>query len=382
MNKKIYLDHASTTPIFRSVAHRIGHLYMETKTNVYRTNVSYISQQYDKSRELMAQLIGCNNPTNLVFCRNATEGINIVANGLNISSKDTILISDTEHSSNILPWLLLKKRYGCSVQYITTCKEQTIFLSLNKQVRIVALTALSHVTGQLVDIKEIVRTVKQAQPSTLVLVDGTQLPLHQPVDVLGLGCDFFVCSLHKFHGPDGIGLLYVKDSSSIRPTYVGGGTITGGNNSYQYQWSESPHRYEYGTPNIIPILSLDQFCKEVRYMWSLNWSQWNHISTLRSVLRSIDDLHMVEHGRNTVTPIISFYVKHISSYDIGHILADHNIICRVGTLCAPLFFSLYRYPPLVRVSLGPYTTAAEVQYFVTVLKKSIRFLQSIRSIAS
>ena len=262
----VYLDNAATSQKPSSVIQTLVDYYEGYNSNVHR-GVHALSmestQRYEEAREKVARFIGAPSIENLIFVRNTTEGINLVAGTwatANLNAGDEILVTEMEHHSNLVPWQQLARAKGATLRFIPVTDEGTLDLSdldslINHQTKLVAMTHMSNVLGTINPVKEI--TVKAHAVGAHVLIDAAQSVPHLPVDVTDLDCDFLAFSSHKMLGPTGIGGLYVKSSvlEQMEPFLTGGEMVQ----EVTFQsatWNDLPMRFEAGTPNIAGSIGL------------------------------------------------------------------------------------------------------------------------------
>ena len=260
----VYLDSAATSQKPRQVIEAIVDYYQNHNANVARgvyTLANEATQKYEEARESVAEFIGAKTEE-IIFVRNATEGLNLVAFswGLsNLHKGDVVLTSILEHHSNILPWRMLTKERGVEVQYIDVNEEGVMKLEgkLDKRVKLVALSAKSNMTGALQPIEEIVNLVRKENKEAVVVVDGSHSVPHMATDVRKLGCDFLVFSGHKMLGPMGIGVLWgKKELLEKMPPFLRGGDMISFVTKEEEGWNDVPHKFEAGTPNVVDAVGL------------------------------------------------------------------------------------------------------------------------------
>ena len=262
----VYLDNAATSQKPSSVIQTLVDYYEGYNSNVHR-GVHALSmestQRYEEAREKVARFIGAPSIENLIFVRNTTEGINLVAGTwatANLNAGDEILVTEMEHHSNLVPWQQLARAKGATLRFIPVTDEGTLDLSdldslINHQTKLVAMTHMSNVLGTINPVKDI--TAKAHAVGAHVLIDAAQSVPHLPVDVTDLDCDFLAFSSHKMLGPTGIGGLYVKSSvlEQMEPFLTGGEMVQ----EVTFQsatWNDLPMRFEAGTPNIAGSIGL------------------------------------------------------------------------------------------------------------------------------
>jgi len=251
----IYMDNAASSLTPRQVVEKMVEYYYEYRANVER-GVHRLSQraseEYEEARRKVAEFINASDPSEIIFTRNSTESINIVANGLEWRRGDKVVTTLIEHHSNFVTWLRASRRFGLRVGIVRPDETGMFDLgefekAVDNRTRLVAVTGLSNVLGCLVPVREIARIAHEH--GSLILVDGAQSVPHTPTDVRRIECDFLAFSGHKMLGPTGIGVLYVREEllPQVEPLCVGGGTIRRVDLD-GYTLAESPMRFEAGTP--------------------------------------------------------------------------------------------------------------------------------------
>ncbi|QQR84255.1 aminotransferase class V-fold PLP-dependent enzyme [Candidatus Peregrinibacteria bacterium] len=228
----IYFDNAATAQKPQAVLDAIQNYYTYSNSNIHR-GPNFLAEEatvlYNEARRTVADFIGARESFEVIFTRNATESINLVARSLELmfNPGDTIVLSQLEHHSNIVPWLQLKERRGIQLKYIPVNKEGRLDFDpalLDESVKLVAVTGMSNALGTITNLKPIIEAAHRV--GAKVLVDGSQLVVHEPVNVQALDCDFFVFTGHKLYGPTGIGVLYgKKELLESMPPFLGGGDM-------------------------------------------------------------------------------------------------------------------------------------------------------------
>ena len=262
----VYLDNGASAQKPRAVLDTIQRAYTDEYANVHR-GLHYLSNlataNFEKARETVRRFINARSDAEIIFTRNATEAINLVASSYgapNFGEGDEILITIMEHHSNIVPWHFLRERQGAVLKWAPVSEEGEFLLDeferlISNRTKLIALTHMSNVLGTIVPIKEVVR-IAHAH-GIPVLVDGAQGAVHLPVDVQDLNCDFYAFTGHKLYGPTGIGVLYGKKEllEAMRP-YQGGGEMISTVTTERITYAPPPHRFEAGTPAIVQAIGL------------------------------------------------------------------------------------------------------------------------------
>ena len=326
----IYFDTAATSLKPISVIEAESKFYKEYGGSVHRSVYELgekATNAFEGSRKKIAHFIGASDPASIIFTKGATESINLVADAWgfqNLNKNDTILITNMEHHSNIVPWQIIGEKTGATVKYIESTENGTINIEelenhLNANVKILAMTHTSNVFGTVNPVKEIIE--KAHQHGTLVLLDGCQSTPHIKINVEELDCDFFAFSGHKMLGPTGIGILYGKKDilENMAPYQTGGGMIEDVTME-KSTWTSIPHKFEAGSPLSAQAISLGYAID------FLNQIGDDHIETQKKLtlhaLEKLNDINgMTIYGNASERiPIISFNVENIHSLDIAQFL--------------------------------------------------------------
>ena len=386
----VYLDNAATSQKPRSVIQALVDYYEGYNSNVHR-GVHALSmeatERYEEARAKVSRFIGSTTPENIIFVRNTTEGINLVANtwlAANLGPGDEILTTEMEHHSDLVPWQKAAKDKGAKLRFIPVTEDGTLDLSdldslLNQRTKLLALTHMSNVLGTINPVKEL---AKQAHSvGAAVLVDGAQSVPHMPVNVQDLDCDFMAFSGHKMCGPTGIGVLYVKDTimEQMDPFLLGGEMVK----QVWFEeatWNDLPMRFEAGTPNIADTIALGA---AVDYLESLGMDQVREHEeqitryALRGFQELKEDLEMYgPEDLNIRGGIISFHAHDVHPHDLGTILDRDGIAIRSGHHCAmPLVRDKLGKAATARASFYLYNTEEEVDMLIASLKKALQYFR-------
>jgi len=383
----IYLDNAASSLTPEPVIQKMLEFYHDYRANVERGIHRFsqrASEEYEKAHAKVADFINAESETEIVFTRNATEAINLIANGLDWKKGDRIVTSLIEHHSNFIVWLRLKKRCGVDVEIVKPNREGLFDIAdfekaIDNRTKLVALTHISNVLGVKTPVEEIAKIAHDHD--THLLVDGAQSVPHLKVDVQRIGCDFLAFSGHKMLGPTGIGVLYVRKEllDNLEPLSIGGGTIADVSSDY-YTLAESPAKFEAGTPAIAEAIGLGaavDYLKEVR----LESIEVHERTLVKRMYQGLTDISSVEvYGPKKVeqrTGIVSFNVGDLNPHDVALALdVSADIMVRSGHhCCIPLIKELLkRHEGTVRASLYLYSTEAEVEKLVSAVDEIARSL--------
>mgnify|MGYP000162136201 CR=1 FL=1 len=380
-NGRIYFDSTATSLTPDPVLNKMLEYYREYRSNVGR-GIYKISQlateEYENARKKVAGLINA-KPNELVFLRNSSEGLNLVANGIGLRRGDEIVTTIQEHHSNFIIWLRAKERLGSDVKVVSCNKSGSFNLedfdkSVTKKTKIVSVTHVSNVLGALTPIKEIAKIAHEK--GSLIMVDAAQSVPHMKIDVRDLGVDFLAFSGHKMCGPTGAGGLYIKETlvENVEPLCIGGGTIDDVGVDY-YKIKKGPAKFEAGTPPIAEAIGLGEAANYLSQIGMGNISDHEH----RLAKMMLDGLLQIRgvrvHGPLSLenkTGIFSFNISGIDSHDVAMALdASSNIMVRSGHHCAlPLMKEvLNERAGSVRASVYLYNTEEEVNTFLNALEE-------------
>ena len=378
LKEVVYLDSAATclTPI--PVLDAIREYYTNYGANVHRgahrLSVK-ASDKYDEARASVARFIGADDPVEIIFTKNATDGLNMTANGLRLRSGDKVVLTTLEHHSNLMPWQVLHHRHNVDLAFLETDEQGSFDMEkaaevIDDQTAVVSLTHGSNVLGTFGPVKEIAKLAHDV--GALVCVDAAQTVGHMPVDVDELGVDIMSFSGHKGPlGPTGIGALYVRGEhlDKLNPVALGGGTVkdveTGG-----FTLLGPPDRFEAGTPNIGGAIGLGAAVEYVTRIGTKNIEQRER-ALLTTMLKGLIDIDkLIVYGPKEPklkTGVVSFNVKDINPHDVAIILDEMDAIAvRSGHHCAiPLVKRLGAPDGTVRVSLGCYNNEEDVDTFLS-----------------
>jgi cysteine desulfurase/selenocysteine lyase len=380
----IYFDNGATSQKPQVVIDAISEYYQETNANIHR-GVHTLSQRatdaYEASREIMRQHLNAAYAHEVLFTAGTTHGINLVANGFASILKvgDEVLISAMEHHSNIVPWQLLCEKTGARLRVIPMNENGELIQAeyqklLNSNTKLVAVTHISNALGTINPIQEMVAQAHKV--GAAFLVDGAQAVPHLQPDVQALDCDFYAFSGHKICGPTGTGILYGKEVWLNKlPPYQGGGEMIKTVTFEKTTYADLPHKFEAGTPHIAGGIALGV---AVKYIQSIGFEDIAaHEKKLLDY--ATDQLLQIEglkiYGTAThKTSVISFNVGDIHPYDLGTIIDKKGIAVRTGHHCTQPIMDFFGIPGTIRASFAFYNTTAEIDFFVSALKKAVTML--------
>lgn len=384
----IYFDSGATALKPQCVIDEITKYYSLYSANAHRGDydISYkVDEKIAETRNLVKNFINAKNVEEIIFTYGATDSLNMVADGffrLYLDEKDEILITKSEHASNVLPWFRLAKDIGCYIRYIDLDNDSYVTLenvkrAITKNTKVIALAEITNVIGDKRPIREIAKLAHEN--NAFLVVDGAQSVPHIPVDVTDLDVDFLAFSGHKMMGPTGIGVLYGKREllEKLVPTRLGGGMNESFDNEDEVYLKELPERLEAGTINIAGIIGLGA---AIKY---LNNIKMENIENRERFLRKylIDELVKIPHidilNLESDSGIVSFNVDGIFSQDVAYYLNKYNICVRAGNHCAKMLKDQVKVTNSIRVSLYYYNTESEIDELVSLLKSKDKILKEM-----
>lgn len=377
----VYLDNAASAQKPSVVLDRMTQAYQSEYANVHR-GLHYLAnaatEAYEGGRTKVAQFINAARPEEVIFTRNATEAINLVASswgGPNIGEGDEIVISIMEHHSNIVPWHFLRERQGAVIKWAPVDDEGNFLIEefeklLTSKTKLVAITQMSNALGTIVPVKDVVK-IAHAR-GIPVLVDGSQGAVHLPVDVQDIGCDFYVFTGHKVYGPTGIGVLWAKYDHlvAMRP-YNGGGEMIREVWREVVTYGDPPHKFEAGTPAIVEAVGLGAAIDYVNSIGKERIAAHEHdlVTYAQEKLREINSLRLIGTARGK-GPVISFELKGAHAHDVATVIDRQGIAVRAGTHCVMPLLERFNVTATCRASFGMYNTREEVDHLAQALLKA------------
>jgi cysteine desulfurase/selenocysteine lyase len=381
----VYLDNAASAQKPRAVLDRIEHAYTAEYSNVHR-GLHYLAnaatEAYEGAREKVRAFLNAEKPQEIIFTRNATEAINLVAYTFGVErvrAGDEIVLSILEHHSNIVPWHFLRERHGAVIKWAPVDEAGNFLLDafeelLTDRTRLVAITHMSNVTGTIVPVKEVVRLAHAR--GIPVLLDGSQAAVHLDVDVRDIGCDFYVFTGHKLYGPTGVGVLYGRHDhlAAMRP-FNGGGEMIREVYEDRVTYGDPPHKFEAGTPSIVQAIGLGA---AIDYVGSIGKERIRAheaglVKYAHERLREINRVRIFGTTRDK-GPIVAFEMQGAHPHDVATIIDRSGVAVRAGTHCTMPLLARYGVSATCRASFGLYNTRAEVDSLAQALIKAQDFL--------
>lgn len=377
----VYLDNAASAQKPDAVIEAMAGMMRRSYANVHRglhTLANEATQAFEDARAEIARYLNAPAPETIVFTKGGTEAVNLVASGIGVQmgEGEAIVLSVAEHHSNIVPWHFLRERRGAVLRWVDVTEDGRLDMESYAEalgqggVKLVALSAMSNVTGASPDLALCARMAHEA--GALILFDGCQHAVHGAPDVQAMDADFYVLTGHKLYGPTGIGALYAKAEHLERlAPYQGGGEMIATVTQDDVTWADVPHKFEAGTPPIVEAAGLGA---------ALAWyratgpeAAHEHVERLRARLRGeLDALNWAQTfgPADAEGPVVSFTVDGAHPHDIAQVLDKYGIAVRAGHHCAQPLMQRFGVTATIRASFGLYNTEAEIDAFLEALTKA------------
>jgi len=382
-NTVIYFDNGATTQKPACVIECYQEFYQAYNANVHRASHALSAKAttaFEKSRTTVQKFINAKSSKEIIWTKGTTEGINLLAHSLasqSLIAGDEILISVSEHHANIVPWQLAAQRTGAIIKVLpldsSGCIDMVAFeMMLTTKTKIVCCAQVSNILGKVNPIENIITKAKKV--GAITIIDGAQAIAHFPVDVQALACDFYVFSAHKMYGPTGVGVLYGKQAllEAMPPYQSGGEMIKTVSFNQATTFNELPFKFEAGTPNIAGIIA---FSRAINFISQFHGDELADyelqlIEHCYSALEKLPKVKFVTSGRPDI-PVIAFTVEGHHNHDIASALDSFGIAIRSGHHCAMPLMEYLSLSGCLRVSMAPYNTVVEIDYFIACLQKTI-----------
>lgn len=385
----VYFDNAATSQRVQSVLDEWNRVSSESNANIHRAVhrlADEATQAYEQARDAVKDFLNAQTREEIVFTSGTTAAINLVAFSFGeafVGAGDEVIVTEAEHHSNIVPWQMMCKRKGAVLKVLPVdengyIKVENLDELLTEKTRIVACTHISNVLGIINPIKEIIEMCHSKDVP--VLVDGAQGAVHCKVDVQDLDCDFYVFSGHKLYAATGTGVLYGKKKwLDAMPPYMGGGEMVGTVTFAETTYAPLPMKFEAGTQNFASAATLKPALEFINLLNDNELIKYNDEirDYLLEVLSQDDRINLYGVPRGTSEdkiPLFSFTVKGVHHEDLALILDKMGIAVRSGQMCAEPLMDRFGVTGMLRVSVAPYNTMEEAQYFVKCLNRAIDML--------
>jgi cysteine desulfurase/selenocysteine lyase len=381
----VYLDNAATTHKPKVVLEALNNFYASQNSNAHseHTLASQVTQNYENARENIKKFLNAGDQYELIFTKSATEAINLVASSFGefLPAKSKILLTETEHHANLVPWQVVAQKRGLNLDFLSVTEAGELDLSdLEKKLintSLVSFVQISNVLGTINPAAKIIS--KSHQKNIPVLIDGTQAIQHLEVDIDKLDPDFYVFSGHKVFGPLGVGCLIAKKKYLEKmPPYQTGGDMIREVFLTHTTYAQIPHKFEAGTQNFAGIIALEkalQYLAELRQKYDLSGYEKHLLELTTSELKKIPGLKIF--GDNTTkASIISFYIEGVNNYDLGTLLDLSGIAIRVGQHCTQPLLRKFGLESVCRISPCFYNTEQEILFTVDKIREIVAKLKS------
>jgi cysteine desulfurase/selenocysteine lyase len=376
----VYLDNAATSQKPQTVIDAIRRYYQQENANIHR-GVHFLSERatadYERARAKVQAFLHAAHPSEIVFVRGATEGINLVAQTYgrtHVHAGDQVLITAMEHHSNIVPWQALCEEKGAHLRVAPINDRGELLLEefaklLAPKTKLVALTQVSNALGTINPVGPLI--AQAHQQNIPVLVDGAQAVPHLRVDVQALDCDFYVFSSHKVYGPTGTGVLYGKSALlEAMPPYQYGGDMISSVTFEETLYNKLPYKFEAGTPHMAGVIGLGTALDYLQGLGIEKVAAHEHelLGYAMAQVSAIPGIRLVGTAAEK-TGVLSFVVAGVHAHDVGTILDQQGIAIRTGHHCAQPVLARFDVPATARASFGLYNTLEEVDALVQGIHK-------------
>lgn len=377
----IYLDNSATTLKPKCVVDKMVDYYTKYTSNIHRGdyhNAIKTNQEYDQVRTIVKNFIHARDEREIVYTSGATESLNMIALGFFgglLKKGDEVLITKSEHASNVLPWLVLEKKKKIKVSYIPLDENHELTVdhvlnSITPETKVISIAHISNVVGDIRDIEKIGKICKER--GIYFVVDAAQSVSHIPVDVEKANVSFLAFSAHKMAGPTGVGILYGKKAllDKMEPLKYGGGMNQSFESDSSYTLKEAPIKLEAGTPPIASVIGLGE---AIKFIESIGVSKIHeHEYKLKQYLiQELEKLpNIVLYNKNSKSGIVTFNIRGVFSQDTSIYLNHYNIAIRAGNHCAKILKDDLNINNTCRISIYLYNTKEEMDQVIEVLKNS------------
>jgi cysteine desulfurase/selenocysteine lyase len=373
-----FLDSAASAQKPRQVIDAVRDVYEREYANVHRGLYQIsedVTARYEGTRDIIRDFIGAAHSHEIIFTRNATESINLIAHSFGrhcLSEGDEIVITELEHHANIVPWQMLRDEKGVVLKVAPITDDGELIMPsfedlLGPKTKLVAVSQMSNVLGTILPIEDIIQCAHAV--GAKVLIDGCQAVTHFPVDVQALGCDFYVFSGHKLYGPSGIGVLYGREELlNAMPPFMGGGDMISSVTFEKSTWAKLPHKFEAGTPAIAQAIGLGAAIEYVNGLGldAIAAHEQDLLNYATQQLSSVEGLRIIGTAPNKAS-VISFMLDYAHPHDIATIIDRAGVAVRAGHHCAQPLMHRMDVPATTRASLGLYSNRADIDALVRAL---------------
>lgn len=376
----VYFDNGATSLKPKCIADSIADYYNNYSANAHRGDYDLsleVDSKYEETRTLVKEFINAKKNKEIIFTSGATDSLNKIIFGYfknYLNKDDEVLITKSEHASNVLPWFELQDDIKIKVKYIPLINLEVtldnVKNSITDKTKVISIAHITNVVGDIRPIKEIIDYAHSK--NILVIIDGAQSVAHTKIDVQDLDVDFLAFSAHKMLGPTGVGVLYGKEEllNNIKPIIFGGGM----NSSFQFDgtriYSELPSLLEAGTPNIAGVIGFGEAIKYLNNIGMNNISKYEKDLKKYAVNKLKEVKDIIIYNENSESGIITFNIKDIFAQDLAIYLNKYNICVRAGNHCAKILKDDLGIKNTCRISLYFYNTKEEIDYLVKILNNN------------
>ncbi|MEQ8584906.1 MAG: cysteine desulfurase [Thalassobaculaceae bacterium] len=376
----VYLDNGASAQKPRQVIDRVSQVYASGYANVHR-GLHFMSEKatddYEGARETVRAFLNAASTSEIIFTRNTTEAINLVASSwgrANLQPGDEIIITYMEHHSNIVPWQMLRDEKGLVLKAVKPGEGGAFDMAAFKEMltdrtKLVAICHVSNVLGTVVPVHEVTKLAHEA--GAVVMLDGSQAVQHIAVDVQDIGCDFYCFTGHKLYGPSGIGVLYGKESVlDAMPPYQGGGDMISSVTIESSEWADLPAKFEAGTPAIAQAIGLAAAIDYVNGVGIDRIAEHERdlLTYATQRLASVEGLEILGTAAGKVS-LVTFTLDCAHPHDIATIVDQQGVAVRAGHHCAQPLMDFYDVGSTTRASFAMYNTREEIDALVGALDK-------------
>ena len=378
----VYLDSAATTQKPNEVIDSLNNYYKNNNSNIHRgihTLSQRATEDYENTREIIANFIGATSSKEIIFVRGATEAINLIANSYVkplLNENDEIIISQMEHHANIVPWQMVCEEKKAKLKIIPIDNNGELILKefnnkINERTKFISINHVSNSLGTINPINEIIQIAHQN--NIKIMIDGAQAIQHLEIDMKEINADFYCFSGHKMYAPTGIGVLYGKmDLLEQMPPYQGGGDMIKSVTFEKTIYNDIPNKFEAGTPNISGAIALGKAIEYISQIGinNINKHETDLLNYATSKLKQIDKVRIIGEAKKKAA-VISFIIEGIHPHDIGTIMDSYGIAIRAGHHCTQPVMDFYDIPATARASFAIYNTKKDVDELIKAIEKCI-----------
>lgn len=381
----VYLDNAATTLKPNVVIEKMHHYLSQEVANVHRgihTLSETGTRHFEETRLAVQSFINAKEACEIIFTKGTTESINLLAQSFGskfIKKGDQIILSEMEHHSNIVPWQMIAKKKKAIIKIVPINEKGEIKIEVLKELlkEKTAIVSIVHVSNTLGTINPVAEIIKLAHNAgAKVCLDAAQSIAHKKIDVQKLDCDFLVFSAHKIYGPNGLGVLYGRESLLNKmPPYQGGGAMISEVTFEKTTYNTLPNKFEAGTPVIAEVIAFKSALEYINKIGMENIEQYEHelLEYATSELKKIDGIRIFGEARDK-SAVISFNIEGVHPQDLGTILDKQGVAIRTGHHCTQPLMKHYGISACARASFTFYNTHAEVDELIKAIKKAKEFL--------